>query len=186
MNVAIYGSADSSDKISFKYAREIGRLLATHKHAVITGACPGAPFEASLAAFNAGGRTIGYSPATNKKDHVEKFNDPIEGFTELIYVPRDYEYAKNIVACYKFRNIRTIMNSDKAIILGGRYGTLDEFIQAYEFGKEIGVMKNTKGAAEIIATDVMESTFKKVYKDTGAKVYFEENPRELLKTMGLI
>lgn len=187
MKVSIYGSAgDDSDKVAVEYAREIGKLLAEHGHIVITGASPGVPFEAALAAFNAGGQVVGYSPATNQNEHETKFNDPIGCFTKLIFIPPDYQYANSRVACYKYRNISTIMNCDKVIIIGGRYGTLDEFIQAYEFGKEIGVLKNTKGAAEIIATDVMESTFKKVYKDTGAKVYFEENPTELLKIMKLI
>lgn len=186
MKVAIYGSAEGSDEIAVKYAREIGKLLAEQGHTVITGACPGVPYEAVRAAFNAGGRVIGYSPASNKKEHEIKFNDPIECFTELIFIPSNYEHIENRIACYKYRNISSIKSCDKAIIIGGRYGTLDEFIQAYEFGKEIGVIKGIKGAAEIIATDIMESTFKKVYKDTGAKVFFEENPRKLLKAMKLI
>ena len=187
MKISIYGSAgDDSDKLAIEYAREIGKLLAEHGHTIITGGSPGVPFEAASAAFKAGGRVIGYSPATNKEEHQTKFNDPIDCFTELVFVPENYQYVGNRIACYKYRNISTVMNCDKVIIIGGRYGTLDEFIQAYEFGREIGVLKNTKGAAEIIATDVMESTFKKVYKDTGAKVYFEENPVELLKIMKLI
>ncbi|MBU3934904.1 hypothetical protein KKC00_03020 [Patescibacteria group bacterium] len=189
MKVAIYGSAVSvgaSDGAAIKYAREIGKLLAEHGHIIITGACLGVPFEAATAAFNAGGKVIGYSPAINKEDHKIRFDNPVECFTELIFIPQNYEHAQNKIACYKYRNISTAMNCDKAIIIGGRCGTLDEFIKAYEFGKEIGVLKNTKGAAEIIATDIMESTFKKVYKDAGAKVYFEENPRKLLRAMKLI
>ncbi|MDP2692318.1 MAG: hypothetical protein Q8O88_01605 [bacterium] len=187
MKVAIYGSAaNDSDDVAIKSAREIGKLLAEHGHTIITGASPGAPFEAASVAFNAGGHVVGYSPAVDIKEHKTKFNDPVECFTELIFIPSDYKYVENKMACYKYRNISTVMNCDKAIIIGGRYGTLDEFIQAYEFGKEIGVIKNSKGAAEIIATDMMGLILKKVYKNTGAKVYFGENPRELLKVMKLI
>lgn len=186
MKVAIYGAAESSDQIAVKYARETGRLLATKKHIVITGACPGIPFEAASAAFDIGGHVIGYSPAINKEEHETRFSDPLNCFTELFFIPSDYEYANNRVACYKYRNIRSVINCDKAIIIGGRYGTLDEFIQAYEFGKEIGVLKNIKGAAEIIATEIMESTFKKIHKDTGAKVYFEDDPAKLLSAMKLL
>lgn len=186
MKVAIYGSAGESDKKVVEYARDIGKALADHGHTIITGASPGAPFEAVKVAFNNGGKVIGYSPAISQEDHVKRFGDPLECFSELVFIPENYEYAKNMMACYKYRNISTVMNCDKVIIVGGRYGTLDEFIQAYEFGKEIGVLKSSKGAAEIIATDVMESTFKKVYKDTGAKVYFEDDPQKLLKNMNLI
>lgn len=186
MKVAIYGSAGESDKRAVEYARGIGKSLAEHRHVIITGASPGAPFEAVKMAFNHGGKVIGYSPAVSMEDHIKRFGDPTECFSELLFIPKNYEYADNMMACYKYRNIRTVMNCDKVIIIGGRYGTLDEFIQAYEFGKEIGVLKNTKGAAEIIATDIMESTFKKIYKDTGAKVYFATDPTELLKSMNLI
>ena len=186
MKVAIYGSAGDSEPKVNEYAREVGKSLAEHGHVVITGASPGAPFEAVKVAFNNGGRVIGYSPATNLKDHIKRFGDPVECFSELLFIPKNYEYANNMMACYKYRNIRTVMNCDKVIIIGGRYGTLDEFIQAYEFGREIGVLKNTGGAAEIIATEIMESTFKKIHKDTGAKVYFEDDPAKLLLAMKLI
>jgi hypothetical protein len=187
MKIAIYGSAaDDSDNIAIEAARKIGKLLADHRHIIITGASPGVPFEAASAAFNAGGQVIGYSPAVDIEEHRTKYNDPVGCFTELIFIPPNYKYSENRIACYKYRNISTVMNCDKAIIIGGRYGTLDEFIQAYEFGKEIGIIKNSGGAAEIIATDIMESTFKKVYKDTGAKVYFEEDPTKLLKAMKLV
>lgn len=187
MKVAIYGSAvNDADDLVIKSAREIGKLLAEHEHTIITGASLGAPFEAASVAFRAGGRVVGYSPAINIKEHKTRFDDPVEGFTELIFIPSDYKYIANNMACYKYRNISTVMNCDKAIIIGGRYGTLDEFIQAYEFGKEIGIIKNSKGAAEVIATDMMDLILKKVYKDTGAKVYFENDPKKLLKAMGLI
>ncbi|MCX6718411.1 MAG: hypothetical protein NTY81_02305 [Candidatus Staskawiczbacteria bacterium] len=187
MKVAIYGSAaNDADDLAIKSAREIGQLLAEHGHTIITGASFGAPFEAASAAFKAGGRVVGYSPAVNIKEHQTRFGDSVKGFTELIFIPSDYKYVANNMACYKYRNISTVMNCDKVIIIGGRYGTLDEFIQAYEFGKEIGIIKNSKGAAEVIATDMMSLILEKVYKDTGAKVYFEDDPKKLLKDMSLI
>jgi len=187
MIIAIYGSADvSSNKGASKHAKKIGQLLATKGHTIITGACPGIPFEAAKAAYKAGARVIGYSPAVNKKEHKTRFQDPTKYFTDMVFVPQDYEHIKNDAACYKYRNISSVMNCDKVIIIGGRYGTLDEFILAYEFGKEIGILQGTKGAAEIIETDIMESILKKIDKETGAKVCFKNSPRELLLTMKLI
>ena len=186
MIVAIYGSADTLDRRACKYAGEIGKLLAGHGHAIITGACPGLPFEAAKSAFKFGARVVGYSPAINKQEHQTRFQDPTECFTDMVFIPQDYEHVKNDAACYKYRNITTVMNCDKAIIIGGRYGTLDEFILAYEFGKEIGILQGTKGAAEIIETDIMESILKKIDKETGAKVHFKNNPHDLLKTMNLL
>ncbi len=186
MKVAIYGSSEGSSQTAIHSAREIGKFLAEKKHTVITGACRGLPFEAALAAFSNGGQVVGYSPAINEEEHVTKYSDPTECFTELIFIPSDYEYATNEKACYKYRNIRSAINCDKAIIIGGRYGTFDEFILAYEFGKEIGVMENTGGVSEIIATDIMKSTLEKIYKNTGAKVHFKEDPVKLLEAMKLL
>ncbi|KUK49809.1 MAG: hypothetical protein XD75_0203 [Parcubacteria bacterium 33_209] len=138
MKVAIYGSATSIDNFNkdlIKQAKEIGELLAQKNHIIITGACAGIPFIVAEAAFKLGGKVIGYSPAINKNDHKKRFNDPIEYFTKMIFIPKNYEYVENKIACYKYRNIRTTINCDKAIIIGGRSGTLDEFIKSYEFGK---------------------------------------------------
>lgn len=186
MIIAIYGSADISNKKNSLCARKIGRILAEKGHTLITGACPGIPYEAVKAAYKAGGKIIGYSPAINKKEHEFRYKEPVKYFTDLIFIPNDYEHIKNNAACYKYRNISTVMDCDKAIIIGGRYGTLDEFILAYEFGKEIGVLKGTGDAADVIETDIMESILKKIDKETGAKVYFKDKPRNLLKTMNLL
>lgn len=186
MIVAIYGSANSSNKRTCKHAREIGQLLSAKGHTIITGACSGIPFEAAESAFMRGTRVIGYSPAINKKEHRIRFQDPTECFTDMVFIPRDYEHIKDNAACYKYRNITTVMNCDKAIIIGGRYGTLDEFILAYEFGKEIGILQGTEGAAEVIETDIMKSILQKIDKETGAKVHFENNPKNLLKAIGLL
>lgn len=185
MIVAIYGSAGDSDDIAIRHAKEIGRLLAQRGHTVITGGSPGAPYEAVLSAFQLGGHTVGYSPAISRHEHVNVLQDPVDGYSELVFVPENYVYADNIVARYKYRNVSTAMASDRVIVIGGRYGTLDEFILAYELGKEIGVLRGTGGAAEVISTGIIELALEKIHKDTGAKVHIKDSPSELLDAMGL-
>ena len=62
MKIGVYGSATGkvSDEQREK-AREIGRQIAKKGHIVITGACPGLPYEAVLGANEEGGECIGFS-----------------------------------------------------------------------------------------------------------------------------
>lgn len=178
MKIAIFGSAEGGGKSAILKARVIGKLIAEKGHSIITGACMGLPYEASRAAFEAGGKTIGHSPAKHKKEHVNKFNDPIEHFSILKFIPAKYEHGHNKSACYKYRNISSAIHADKAIIIGGRIGTLNEFTIAFDLGKEIGVLTKTGGIA-----DMIKQIVKKVAKNTGAKVYYSSDPKTLLKKM---
>ena len=83
-------------------------------------------------------------------------------------------------ACYKYRNISSVLNSDKVIIIGGRYGTLNEFTIAYEFGKEIGVLSDSGGVAGIL--NMLTSHLK---KETGSSLYFSKDVKKLLEKLGV-
>lgn len=184
MNIGIFGGAEESSPEVHKKAYEIGKTLAKKGHTIITGACPGIPYEATKGAFKEGGYTIGFSPAKNKSEHIEKFQSPYKEYSKLIYVPKNYIYLKNKNACYKYRNISSVINSDKIIIIGGRYGTLNEFTLAYEFGKEIGILTNTGGAAEIIE-EIIQKNSSKIKKETGAKIFFSQDINKLLEKLNI-
>lgn len=179
MKIAICGGASGADPKANKKAEVIGRLISEKKHALITGACPGTPYKAAKAAFKAGGKVIGYSPATSLRQH-KKNNEPADFFSELIFVPENYQHKKNIKACYKLRNIDLILASDKVILIGGRYGTLNEFTLAFDFEKEIGILTGTGGAA-----DLCKNIVKKINKKSKAKIYYNSSPKKLLEMMGL-
>lgn len=178
MKIAIFGSAKGGSKTAIHKAQEIGKLIAKKGHSIITGACPGLPYEASKAAFKIGGKTIAYSPAKHKKEHTNKFNAPTKHFSILKFIPNKYEHRHNKSACYKYRNISSTLHADKAIIIGGGIGTLNEFTIAYDLGMEIGVLTKTNGIA-----DMIKQIVKKTNKVTGAKVYYSSNPETLLKKM---
>jgi len=185
MIIAIYGSASNNDPKTRNVARVLGKLIAKNGHTLITGACSGTSHEAAKAAFLEGGQVIGYSPGIDIDDHITRFSDPVECFSKLIFVPRNYEYKDNRAACYKYRNISTALHCDKAIIIGGRFGTLNEFTLAYEFGKEIGVLDNIGGAGEVIASNLISLTLNKIEKKTGAKVVIASSVSSLAKQLGL-
>lgn len=179
MKIAVFGGSDNAEPGNRERARETGRALARKGHSIITGACPGIPDEAAKAAFKAGGRVIGFSPARSRKEHKERFKSPLGHFSELVFVPREFEHVQNRAACYKYRNISSVLACDAAIIIEGGLGTLNEFILSYEFGKRIGVLLDTGTARAIKA--ILDN----ISKETGAKVHFSMSIPRLLEKLGV-
>jgi hypothetical protein len=73
------------------------------------------------------------------------------------------------------REIENIRSCDVVIFAGGRSGTLGEFAIAYDEAKVIGVLKSTGGI-----TDHLETIIGMVNKETGAVVYYDDDPEHLL------
>jgi predicted Rossmann-fold nucleotide-binding protein len=76
------------------------------------------------------------------------------------------------------REVTAIRSCDIVIIIGGRSGTLGEFSIAYDEGKLIGVLENTGGI-----TQHMDVILKAVEKETGAKIFFDKDPENLVKRL---
>jgi uncharacterized protein (TIGR00725 family) len=140
-------------------------LIAEKGHTLVTGACPGIPYEAVLAANEIGGKVIGYSPAKDEKEHIEKYGYPVKGFDKIHYTGLGK----------KGRNILNVRNSDAVVIISGRIGTLNEFTIAYDMGKRIGVLKGSGGITDLIP-EIVEVAKKK----TDAKIIYSENPEKLM------
>ena len=177
MKIGVYGSAtgELSDKTKEK-ARELGLQIAKKGHIVVTGACLGLPYEAVLGAYEVGGKCIGYSPAPNKDIHISKYQLPAKEFDELVFVPKDYNHADDQLACRKYRNISSVYDVDAAVFVGGETGSMNEFTNAYDFGKKIGVLEESGG----ITDGVIQALLKKITKKTGAYVIFNSDPIALV------
>lgn len=166
MTVGVMGSAGGKlDPDVCRRVRELGRAIARSGHVLITGACPGLPQETVLGAKDEGGIVVGISPALNLDEHVTKYYSPTHGYDAIIYT------GSGLMG----REIENIRSCDVVIFAGGRSGTLGEFAIAYDEGKIIGILKNTGGI-----TRHMEDIIKFVNKDTGASVYYDNDPVCLL------
>ncbi len=126
---------DSADE-----ALQLGYEIAKHGHILTTGATVGLPFYAAKGAKKAGGMSVGFSPAGSLREHLRKYRLPFEyfdfiNFTGLQYVGRD---------------LYLVQSSDAVITVGGRFGSLHEFISALEAGKPCGILLGSGGAADII------------------------------------
>ena len=149
-------------------ARALGEAVAQAGCTLITGACPGLPFEAVEGAKAAGGLVIGISPALSEQEHVERYDAPTEGFDVLVYT------GSGLMG----REVINIRSSDIVVIVGGQSGTLGEFAIAYDEGRLIGVLTETGGVA-----DVIDEILTHVEKDTGAVVLYDSDPARLVSQL---
>jgi len=169
LSIGVMGSAGSNESDdSASVARTLGEAIAMRSLILVTGACPGLPYESALGAREKGGLSVGISPALSLDEHIYKYQSPSDAFDVLIYT------GSGLMG----REVTNIRSSDMVIIAGGRSGTLGEFSIAYDEGKLIGVLENSGGI-----TEVLPEIVKSIDKDTGAKLIYESDPVKLVDKM---
>jgi hypothetical protein len=146
-------------------AYQLGEAIAEHDAILITGGCPGLPYEAVRGAKAKGGLVVGISPGLSIDEHRGRYRSPVDGFDVLIYT------GSGLMG----REITNIRSCDMVVIAGGRTGTLGEFAIAYDEGRLIGILSGTGGI-----TDIVEAIVRASGKDTGACVLYDEDPAKLI------
>ena len=180
MKFGVFGSAAGEMKDTAKAgARAIGRRIAQTGNVVVTGGCRGLPYEAVLGANELHGKCIAFSPAVDLGDHIEVYNFPTTGFSEYVFVPRDYANVKNTDACKKYRNVNSVAYVDAAIIIGGRIGTMNEFTIAYDLGKKIGILGGSGG----ITSEAIRILLRDAAKESKAKIRWNDCPEPLVDSL---
>jgi uncharacterized protein (TIGR00725 family) len=166
LTIGVMGSSggDLSRKILEKVYR-LGEAIAARDAVLITGGCPGLPYEAVRGAKAKGGLVIGISPGLSLDEHRGKYRSPSDGFDVLIYT------GSGLMG----REITSIRSCDMVIVAGGRTGTLGEFAIAYDEGRLIGVLTGTGGITELV-----EPIIKASGKETGACVLYDDEPERLV------
>lgn len=147
-------------------AKELGKQIAIQGADITTGATTGFPFWAAMGAKEAGGLSIGLSPAHNEKEHVEGYRLPLDFMDVLIYTGFGYPG----------RDLLLVRSSDAIIIGPGRIGTFHEFTIAFEDDKTIGILTSDDWETdEIIQTIITKSN--RANEDT---VIFDSDPKTLV------
>jgi len=169
IQVGVMGSAGGRlAKAVRRKAYLLGVAIAEHDCVLVTGACPGLPYDAVLGCRAAGGLTVGISPALDLHEHVHEYRSPHEGFDVLIYT------GDGLMG----REVTGIRSCDVVVLIGGRSGTLGEFAIAYDEGRVIGVLAGTGGVADSVDTIV-----RIVSKRTGATLIADADPNTLVKRL---
>ncbi len=176
--IGVYGSAVSESPELDAKARELGEILADEDVILITGACSGLPYQVVSTAYKKNHNEIwGFSPATDHKGQLAFTpKDDSTIYTRLVYVPSDMEFASDIQVCIKFRNVLSTAACDGAVIISGRWGSMNEFTNLHDMGKVIGILTGTGGIA-----DELPGLNAKVHKPSKAKVVFDSSPHSLVE-----
>ena len=166
IQVGVMGSAGGpiSDQ-ELELARRLGQRIAERDCTIVTGACPGLPHAAVLGAHEAGGFSLGVSPALSPEEHVNVYGSPLQPYTTMVFT------GSGLMG----RETHNIHSSDFVLFVGGRSGTLGEFCIAYDEGKLIGILRDSGGIS-----NEFERIVKLVRKDTGSTIIADTNPEVLV------
>ena len=147
MKVTVYGGISTkgfSDK-QLQESNKLGRWLGERKIEVLTGACRGFPHTVGKEAAALGSKVVGFSPALNEKEHVEKYQFPLDGVTHMEYIQQDGTHkAENFLR----RSLDMNAFSDIVVALSGSWGTYIELLFSFFFKKTIILIENFGGATE--------------------------------------
>jgi hypothetical protein len=168
MKICVSGAAETSHcdgSDVFEKAKALGKEIAEHGIVLITGATTGFPFWAAMGAKEAGGISIGLSPASSEKDHIDRYNLPLDYLDLIIFT--GFGYAG--------RNLLLTRAADAVIVGCGRMGTINEFTVAFEDNKPIGVLQGEWQTDELIEKIVRES-----HRGPG-KIVYDSDPKKLVE-----
>ena len=165
--ICVSGAAETGhcSPTALEQARTLGKEIVRHNAILVTGATTGFPFWAAMGAKEAGGISIGLSPASNEKEHIEKYQLPVDYMDMIVYTGFDYAG----------RNLFLTRASDGIIVGCGRMGTLNEFTIAFEDKKPIGILEGSGGSTELI-----KDIIAKANRGNG-QVLFDTDPKILVE-----
>jgi uncharacterized protein (TIGR00725 family) len=114
MKLAIGGMGASGGDLTAdvrERAYRLGEAVAEHDAILVTGACPGLPYEAVRGAKAKGGLVVGISPGLSVDEHRGKYRSPVDGFDVLVYT------GSGLMG----REITNIRSCDIVVVIGGAH-----------------------------------------------------------------
>ena len=151
-------------------AEQVGKRIAERGHTLITGATTGLPDYAAKGAKEAGGISIGFSPAVSRREHVKSYRLPTKYYDSILCTGFDYTG----------RDLLLVRSADAVVTIGGRIGTLQEFAVAFEEKTPIGIVTGSGGI-----TDAIKQVLKAA-KRSRHTVLFDDDPKRLVDDLILI
>jgi uncharacterized protein (TIGR00725 family) len=150
---------------AFEKAKALGREIVLQNNILVTGATTGFPLWTAIGAKEAGGVSIGFSPASTEAEHVEVYKLPLDYLDVIVYTGFGYSG----------RNLILTRSSDAVFVGCGRIGTINEFTVAYEDRKPIGVLEGDWETDEVIR-NIIEKGHR-----PNPKIVFDSDPKALVE-----
>ncbi len=152
---------------AYEKAKELGREIARQGSVITTGATTGFPLYAAMGAKDECGFSIGFSPASNEREHVEVYKLPLDFMDIVVYT--GFGYAG--------RDLLLVRSSDAIVIGCGRIGTLNEFAVAFEDHRPIGILEGSWETDEILK-HVIDSAHR-----PNKKIIFDSDPKAIIERL---
>ncbi len=165
--ICVSGAADTGHcgLDAFDKAKLLGHEIVRQGGVIVTGATTGFPMWSAVGAKEAGGFSIGFSPASSEKEHVEVYQLPTDHMDIIIYTGFGYP-GRDLI----------LTRSSDAVLFGcGRIGTIHEFTIAFEDNKPIGILE-----ADWDTDDVIKMIVEKAYRPNN-KIIFDTDPKALVE-----
>ena len=148
----------------YEIAKEVGKEIARQDGIIITGATTGFPLWSAKGAKEEGGLSVGFSPATTEREHVETYRLPIDNMDLVVYTGFGY-LGRDLI----------LTRSCDAVVIGpGRIGTIHEFAISYEDGKPLGILRGDWDTDEVLKM-IMDKSHR-----VNENVFFADTPKELI------
>ncbi len=152
---------------AYDRAKEVGREIARQGAIVVTGATTGFPMYAAMGAKDECGFSIGFSPASGEREHVETYKLPRDFMDVIVYT--GFGYAG--------RDLLFVRSTDAMIIGCGRIGTLNEFSIAFEDRRPLGILEGTWQT-----DDLLRQVIEQAHRPND-KIVFDSDPKAMVERL---
>ncbi len=169
VKIGVSGAADTkhSGLDAFEKGKELGREIAKHGGIITTGATTGFPMYAAMGAKDECGFSIGFSPASTEREHIETYKLPLDYMDVVVYTGFGYSG----------RDLLFVRSSDAMIIGPGRVGTINEFSVAFEDKRPIGVLQGESDTDELLSL-IIDAAHR-----PNPNIVFDPDPKSLVEKL---
>jgi hypothetical protein len=150
---------------AYEKGMELGRQIAAQGAVLLTGATTGFPMWSAMGIKEVNGISVGISPASTEKEHVETYNLPLEYMDLILYTGFGFP-GRDLIFTH---------SSDGMLFGCGRIGTVHEFTVAFEDGKPIGILEGSWQTDEVIK-DILDSGHR-----PNDNIVFDSDPKALVE-----
>jgi uncharacterized protein (TIGR00725 family) len=169
MKICVSGAADTGHcgLDAFEKAKEVGREIARHGAIIVTGATTGFPLYAAMGAKDESGFSIGFSPASTEREHLQMYRLPTDYMDVTVYT--GFGYAG--------RDLLLVRACDAIVIGCGRIGTINEFAVAFEDRRPIGILEGSWKTDEFLH-ELISAAHR-----PNEKIVFDSDPKALVERL---
>ncbi len=172
IKIAFSGAAETGflDNDALNTCSQIGAEIVKQGAVLISGATTGTPLWACRGAKEAGGLSVGLSPAGSEREHVELYKLPLEYMDFIIYTGFGYVG----------RDMLMTRTADAVVIGPGRVGTIHEFTVAFEDKKPIGIIEGDKWETDEVIKMIIDKSHR---QDDNPFIVYDKDPKMLISKM---